>query len=118
MGMIEAIRWCWKFRRFFAAGLIILAFMWVWYAKTSVERDLAREKLLVADLEHRIENQNAAITQWAADAQRREVAAKEAMRKASLDAKRHNVKAQRILVEKPVADDECVAALDLLRKYQ
>jgi hypothetical protein len=92
--------------------------MWVWYAKTSVERDLAREKLVVADLEHHLEQQNDAIKAWRDEADRREVVAKEALRKASLDAKRHNVKAQRILVEKPVADDECVAALSLLRKYQ
>jgi hypothetical protein len=118
MAMIEVIRWCWKFRRFFLTGIVVVAFMWVWYAKTSVERDLAREKLMVVDLEHRVEQQNVAIMEWAADAQRRGVMAKEALRKASLDAKHHNVKAQRILVEKPVADDECVAALSLLRKYQ
>jgi hypothetical protein len=118
MGMIEAARWCWKFRRFFLTGFVVLAFMWVWYAKTAVERDLARQKLLTADLEHKIENQNAGIMLMAQESERRKNLAEEAMRKASLDAKTHTVKAQRILVEKPVRDDECAATLDLLRKYQ
>lgn len=118
MAMIEAARWCWKFRRFFLTGLIALAFCWLWYAKTAVERDLAQEKLRNSELLTTVNAQNQAIQNWKATADASlEYAA--AMRdEANKKAAGYSKKAQRILVEKPTRDDECAATLDLLRKYQ
>jgi hypothetical protein len=118
MAILEALRWAWKFRRFFAIGLLLLVFVWLWNSKTSTERDLAEEKLRNAELLTLVNKQNATIKDWQKTADATMEYAAQMRDEANKKSVAYNKKAQRILVEKPVRDDECAATLELLRKYQ
>lgn len=116
--MLEVLKIIWSFRRLFAGVVLLLAIAWLLHTKTALQRDLAVQRLQNAQLIQEINIQSAAVNQWKTVADERAKAAKVAMDKAKSAAAAHTNKAQRILIEKPVADDECVSALALLREYQ
>ena len=83
-----------------------------------VQNKYLKQKLLTQELEARVDYQNAEVERYAADAARLKVVAERAMTEAKKVETVHITKAQRILVEAPTNSDECVSALELLRKYQ
>lgn len=116
--MLEVLKIIWSFRRLFAGVVLLLAIAWLLHTKTVLQRDLAVQRLQNAQLIQEINIQNTEINKWKAAADERAKVAKAAMEAAKKTAAAHTTKAQRILVAKPTADDECVAALNLLREYQ
>ena len=116
--MLEVLKIIWSFRRLFAGVVLLLAIAWLLHTKTALQRDLAQEQLRNNQLVQEVSVQNAEINRWKSVADERAKIAKAAMEAAKKAAATHVTKAQRILVAKPTADDECVAALNLLREYQ
>ena len=116
--MIDALRVIWSFRRFFGYAALLVVIGWLWLSNSSLEKTVLRQTVennkLIAD----IATQNKTIADFDRASQQRKAAAKEEMKKARVVEKAHTQKANRILVEVPTNSDECVAALDLLRKYQ
>lgn len=116
--MFEALKTIWSFRRFFGVAVLLIAIAWLYNSKVALQRDLAQEQLRNRQLVQEVNIQNTEINKWKAAADERAKVAKAAMEAAKKAAAVHTTKAQRILVAKPTADDECVAALNLLREYQ
>ena len=107
-----------RFRNLIGYGFLLLVIGLMYLDLQATDKRLAVQRAKTAELEREIEFQNVAVNAWKADADKRAAEAKKAMAAAKKQDVVHVTKAQKILVEVPVNSDECVAALELLRKYQ
>lgn len=108
----------WRLRNLFGYALLILVSAWFWWGKNSLETEVAELKLELGATYATIETQNHMIGIAEFRTKQAQRAGEEALKAAKSADRGYRTKAQRILVEVPVADDECVAALELLKEYQ
>lgn len=108
----------WRLRNLFGYALVLLLCAWFWWGKNSLETEVAELKLELGTAYATIETQNHMIGIAEIKTKRAQKIGEEALKAAKTADRGYQKKAQRILVEVPVADDECVAALELLKEYQ
>lgn len=107
----------WEFRRYYGYFALLMLCGWLWLSKNSTEKDLYKAEAEYSQLEAivRVQNEQIANLELTAKAQAERAA------KAMAEAKRagavHQRKAQTILVEVPVSNDDYTATVKLLEKY-
>lgn len=116
--MSEVLLTIWRNRRWVAYGVLSVIIVFLYVANKGLHADIANAKSLNTTLQSKIETQNSQIETMAALAAQRQMAAKAALKAAEATANGHSSKASRILTLKPKGDDECAAALELLKEYQ
>lgn len=106
----------WRHLASYTFMLVVIGLLYIDLIGT--EKKLLISQHMVADLKREVEFQSLAVEAWKANAEKRKAEAEKAMAAAKKQDVVHVTKAQRILVEVPANSDECVSALELLRKYQ
>lgn len=107
-----------RYWRIGLAGAVAICFGLLLLQNYKLKADYNEEKALTASLRASVERQNAWVEQYEARLEEQKVIAEKAKREAREKEIVYVNRAQKILVEVPTDSDECVAALELLRKYQ
>jgi len=116
--MVEVLQLIWRYRRYVAYAVLSLIIGWLYVANSGLRADLANAKLKNVELQSVIDLNNQTLMQMSAWSERRAKEAAAALKAAEATANGHSSKASQILMAKPKSNDECVAALDLLKEYQ
>jgi cell division protein FtsB len=116
--MLEALTLIWRLRNWVGFAVLSGIIVFLYAANSGLRADIAGEKAKNTVLAQKIETTNSILDDMAAHAKLREQKAKAALKEAEGAAKTHTVTATRILMTKPKGDDQCAAALELLKEYQ
>lgn len=116
--MLEAVQLIWRYRRYALYAVLSVIIIWQYAVNSGLRADLATEKLKSTQLSASVEQQNKQVMEMAALAAKRQKEAEAALKAAEATANGHSSKATKILMAQPKSNDECVAALELLKEYQ
>ena len=116
--MLEVLQLIWRFRQWVAYVALSAIIAFLYAANSGIRADLASAKLKNVELQSIINLNNQTLEQMAAWSAQREKEAAAALKAAEATANGHSSRASQILMAKPKSNDECVAALELLKEYQ
>lgn len=116
--MLEAAKLAWHLRNWVGFAVLSVIIVFLYAANRGLHADVAVEKARNAELTSKISLQNASVDALVKSAEQRKKAAQDKLKRADGVAKKHTSRANEILLAPLKEDDECVAALELLREYQ
>jgi hypothetical protein len=115
MVMIDLALRHWRVTLYGVLALFVAALL---FQNQRLKTKYYKEQAQVEQMRAAVKQQNDMVNAFKAEADRQRVVAKAAMDEAKKVNVIHITRAQKILVEVPANSDECVASLELLRKYQ